>query len=356
MNPVFFLRAALVGGAALCGVACIDMEQKLVLNPDGSGKVTVSVAMAMPDLGGLGGLGGLKELGGKKDPKAESRELAVTLLRAEGIEAWSDVTYGVGKDGKNRTSVTGYFPDATKVRLPKPMDDKGDKESLGVSKDADGNWVVETSLDASMKDKEPAKPADPPNKKKELTDEEVEEKLIEERQQWASMKGFMGGFFEGFRVAYSVEGGGTITATSLFEKKADNRATFEYSGKKLLEAVDAMLQDDQKAKAMIKQGISPAEGGAGGPELFFQNAFGGDSKLRVVMKPGAPAFAYAAEVAKAKAAETAELKAMLEEAKKPAKKKSALRLGLPGLGEGESESPDGETPKPKKKKQPAKID
>ena len=42
------------------------------------------------------------------------------------------------------------------------------------------------------------------------------------------------------------------------------------------ETVDAMLQDDQKAKAMIKQGISPTDGGGAGPEVFFQNAFGGD--------------------------------------------------------------------------------
>ena len=265
MNLASCFRSALAGATALCGAACIDIDQKLVLNPDGSGKVTLSVAMAMPDLGGLG-LGGLKELGGKKDPKAESRELAVTLLRAEGIEAWSDVTYGVGKDGKNRTSVTGYFPDATKVRLAKPMDDKGSKEALGVSKDSDGNWVIETRLDNSSKDPQTGETTEPAEKKKkELTDEEVEEKLVEERQQWASMKGFMGGFFEGFRVAYSVEGGGTITKATMFEKKADNLATFEYSGKKLLEAVDAMLQDDEKAKAMIKKGVSPSEGGGGGP-------------------------------------------------------------------------------------------
>ena len=332
------------------------MEQKLVLNPDGSGKVTMNVAMAMPDLGGLGGLGGLKELGGKKDPKAESRELAIAMLRAEGIEAWSDVTYGVGKDGKNRTSVTGYFRDATKVKLSKPMDDKGGKESLGVTKDAAGNWVIEAQLDNSTEDGGSSKQADPPAKKPGLTDAEIEEKLIEERQQWASMKGFMGGFFEGFRVAYSVEGGGTITDTSIFEKKAENRAAFEYSGKKLLETVDAMLQDDQKAKAMIKQGISPTEGGGAGPEVFFQNAFGGDGKLRVVLKPGAPAFDYAAEVARAKAAESPDLKAMLEEAKKPAKKKTGLRLGLPGIGGSEGETPAEETPKAKKKKQPAKID
>ena len=335
--------AAVTLTLAISLASCIDIEQNLVLNPDGSGKVTMITAVAMPSLDGLGGLGDLPGAGGgeggkKLKPREQAREIAVGLLRAEGIEAWSDVTYGVGKDGKTRASVTGYFPDVTKVRLSNPLGDDDKKEDLGVTKTPEGNWLLEDTLDdkddAEKKpdgDKE-TKPTEP------LTDEEVQDKLDEERQQWAGMKAFMAAFFDSLRIAMSVQGGGTIVDTTVFEKKDERTAVLEFTGKKMVESVDALLQDDEKAKALIRKGISPTDS-EGGPEEFFKMIFGGDGKMRVTLKPGEPAFAYAEAVAKAKAGVTPELKALLEDAKKPAKKGGPLNLSLPGSDDVEDDPP-----------------
>lgn len=353
------LRAAAALGVAASLPSCIDIEQNLVLNPDGTGKVTLTTGLAMPGLEGLGGLGGLGEGGdgesGKKlKPREQAREIAVGLLRAEGIEAWSDVSYGVGKDGKTRASVTGYFPDVTKVRLSNPLGDDEDKDDLGVSKNADGHWVIEDSLNKD-KDKDDAKPGQEGEEARDpatLTEEEIQDKLDEERQQWAGMKGFMSAFFDSLRISMTVQGGGTIVDTTVFEKKDERTAVLEFTGKKLVSSVDALLQDDEKAKALIKKGVSPTDSG-GGPDDFFKMMFGGDGKMRVVLKPGEPAFPYAAEVAKAKASVTPELKALLEDAKKPAKKGGLPGVTLPGAEDGEGiESNDGapqeDTPSPKK--------
>ncbi|MFN0126375.1 MAG: hypothetical protein ACKV19_06795 [Verrucomicrobiales bacterium] len=345
MSPSPFvrgLRAVAILGLAAGLSSCLDIDQNLILNPDGSGKVTLTAALSM---GGLEGLGGLGDTGGKESekklkPREQAREVAVTLLRAEGIEAWSDVSYGVGKDGKTRASVTGLFPDVTKVRLSTPMDEDGEKDDLGVSRTSDGHWLLEDSLEDDPDEKpdeaEEALPATAP-----LSDEEVQDKLDEERQQWAAMKVFMNAFLESFRIGMTVQGGGTIVDTQLFEKKDDRTATFEFTGKKLLAGLDAILQDDDKAKALIRRGISPTDQTGGSSELM-KVIFGGDGKMRLKMKPGDPAFDYAAAVAKAKADESPELRALLEDAKKPAKK-SSLRLSLPGLnGEEEAEEGDGE--------------
>ena len=92
--------AAVVGLAALM-TGCIEMDQQTVLNPDGSGKLTVTSAVAIPDLGGLG------NAGAKPDPRGQARELAVAILRTEGVEAWTNVKFEVGKDGKSRATGCG---------------------------------------------------------------------------------------------------------------------------------------------------------------------------------------------------------------------------------------------------------
>jgi hypothetical protein len=191
-----------------------------------------------------------------------------------------------------------------------------------------------------------------------LTDEEVQDKLDEERQQWAGMKTFMSAFFDGFRIAMSVQGGGTIVDTAIFEKRDERTAAMEFTGKKLVASVDALLQDDDKAKALIRKGISPTDS-EGGPDQFFKMMFGGDGKMRVTLKPGEPAFDYAAAVAAAKAGESPDLRSLLEAAKKPAAKSGLPGLSLPGLdsgGEPEESTPkedDTDAPSPK---DPRRID
>ena len=352
-----------VAGLAALLTGCIEMDQQIVLNPDGSGKLMINSAVAIPDLGGLG------SAGAKPAPNAQARELAVGMLRSEGVEAWTNVKYELGKDGKSRAIATGYFPDITKVRINSQLaGDKVEKESLGISKNAEGNWVFSPADLFASKKKEEAGKTDsgdkPPGDAKEaekpaapLTDEEVEAKLAQERQQWAAMKGFMGAFLQGIKLKVSLQGGGTIVESAVFKKEGEQKAALELTGQQLLDSIDKVLQDDAKAKKLIKEGKSPTSGGDEDPEAFFQAAFG-ESTPRVVLKPGAPAFDYKAEVAKAKATQSAELKALLEDAKKPPKK-SELNLNLGG-GTGDDATPPadpGEKPgKPPSKAKPRKID
>lgn len=352
------LKAAAAVAAAIGLPSCLDIEQHLVINPDGSGKVTMTASLAMGGLeglaAGLAGGAGDSEPGKQLKPREQAREFAISMLRAQGIEAWSDVTYGVGKDGKTRASVTGYFPDVTKVKLSKAMEGPAAQDGLDITKTAEGNWLLETSMAGDGDDAAEAGTAEPAVP---LSDEEVQDKLDQERQQWAGMKIFMTAFLENLRIAVIVQGGGTILDANVFEKKDERTAVFEFTGKKFIAGVDAILQDDDKAKALIRKGVSPTSSGGGESDSsdLFESMFGGDGKMRVTLKPGEPAFDYAAAVAKAKADESPELRALLEEAKKPAGKSD-----IPGSDDGEAKDDDaaasGEPDSPSPSPSPSRFD
>ncbi|MGI8604634.1 MAG: hypothetical protein ACR2OZ_16810 [Verrucomicrobiales bacterium] len=336
--------------AALGLSGCIEIEQHIVLNPDGSGKVQMASAIAIPDFGALAG-GVDPSL--KADPKKAARDLAVSMLRSDGIEAWSDVKYEIGKDGKSRASAIGYFPDVTKVKINSQMGDDQQKQNLVIKKDGEGNWVFEMSpvpestQKSGDQDEQKDKSGDSIEKQDEskseeaaqLSDEDVETKLLQERQQWAAMKSFMGAIFDGMKARFSLEGGGTIVGTTVFKKDSDSKASFQFEGKDMIKMIDQILQDDENAKKLIREGKSPTAG-AGGPEAGFSALFG-EAAPRVVMKPGAAAFDYKGDVAKAKASQPAELKAMLAEAEKPPKKSGDQpSLKEPGVEEDGAGKPE----------------
>ena len=65
--------------------------------------------------------------------------------------------------------------------------------------------------------------------------------------------------------------------------------------------------DNPKSTAAIKTFVEP----------YMKTVFGGDANPKIVVKPGNDAFDYAAETEKAKAAQSDELKALIEQAGKP---------------------------------------
>lgn len=92
---------------------CLETEQKVVLNPNGSGKMTLHIIQ--PDLRSMFG-------GGSTGPKQEQEEEKVRqylapILNSKGIEAWSDVTFRTLKDGRIEFQGTAYFRSLDSVKL-----------------------------------------------------------------------------------------------------------------------------------------------------------------------------------------------------------------------------------------------
>lgn len=99
-----FALAPLACLLACLATGCLDVDNEWTLNPDGSGKVRHRVVFNQK----------VFSFGGEKSPRQFAREL---LQKSEGIEAWSELSYGKTDEGYLRFEGVAYFPDASRVRL-----------------------------------------------------------------------------------------------------------------------------------------------------------------------------------------------------------------------------------------------
>ena len=105
MNYPSLLRGITVASAVVL-VACVDQDQKFIINPDGSGKMITNMLLHVDpqQLGSSGGPGG--------------KQLILQLIRgAEGVEAWAEVSQEQTADGKTKIKATAYFPDINKFKI-----------------------------------------------------------------------------------------------------------------------------------------------------------------------------------------------------------------------------------------------
>ncbi len=292
--------------AALCLSSCIDQDQTLTVNPDGSGKIEIKFSAAAAPAFGAGGA----------MPKQSSKDIAMALLSGtEGIDVWSTLTHSSDAAGKNSLTATGYFPDLNKLKIKiaaggmmQPDSSSGSTISSGSMtsrKDADGNWVIEMASAADAAG-EKAAPST-------LPEDEVKKQLAAQKEQWAGAKPMVSMMMGGFKVKNTIIAGGTITKSGGFDKKDDHTASLEMNGEKLMAALDKINSDDALLREMV------ASGGARNPKgmkkMLMPLLSGGVENPSVTLKPGAPVFDYAAEVAKAKSAQSEELKTLITESK-----------------------------------------
>jgi hypothetical protein len=301
-RPLFLIPAA----AALALTSCLETDEKLVLNPDGSGKALVKIRVAGgPDLGiGFG------EEAGKPDPGKMARDTAVGLLGgAQGVEAWSDVKYRVDDEGMTEFTGVAYFPDITKFSVGS-MDSGGMSSDMGNTRwqmEEDGG-VITLSFVPMAGDEDETEAEDPP--------EDIEAEIKKQRMEFRQAKPMMAGIMEGMKTRIAIKVAGEIEETEIFEKKGSNTATLAYTGRQMLDGMEKVLMDDEVMKKLAAEGSMDSESGDMPPEVM-EAAFGGED-FRIVFKAGEPIFDYQAEMAEAKAGQSDELKELIEASKQEA--------------------------------------
>src|SRR5262245_1962593 len=102
-----FLTAGMTACIACLLSGCLETTRIYVLNPDGSGKVTVDTLM--PDQATAAD-------GNEKPNPAKQKEVAKLMAQdlvsqSEGVDAWSDLVFDVNADGKAHIKGTAYFSD-----------------------------------------------------------------------------------------------------------------------------------------------------------------------------------------------------------------------------------------------------
>jgi hypothetical protein len=302
--------------------SCIQSDQNTTVNPDGSGKFTMTASVDMGAIMGMlnqGGEGGLKP---KDDPMQEI--LTKMLTDSKGVDVWSEAKIEKGSDGKSKVVVTGYFKDITKLQLGNPMGGQGEGPGIGVytsKKDADGNWILAMDMDSAKKAAKDAGKEDAPEskEKKKMTDEEFQQKLMEMKQGVTMMKGMMGAIMANAKIGSTTIVGGEIKDYGLFEKVDGKTAKLDMLPAKMFDGLEKLMEDPEKARAIIESGEDPMAMMSGkGAEKFMddmmQAMIGRKGQPRLIIKPGEPVFDYEAESTKAKKNQSPELKEMLKKA------------------------------------------
>lgn len=331
--------AAAVICTAMPALGFVKIEQKSTLNKDGSAKFTTVLEV---DLAGPMAMMGQA---GAANPLGDGKEMLVQMMQGMNgiVDVWSDAKAEQTKGGATRVTLSGYTKDwramadlkkamAATGDSPIPLDDLPEIKLMDMKDDSSGNTVITMAglddlgniLDAArkyaIKEGNQPKPGDMA-----LDEEEIAQGLTQVRGQWAGIKGIAGTFVKGISIKSEIEISGTITSSEIFKKTADNAATFTFTGDQLLNLADKIIMDEdlpgkivsmvkeveanfdnEKSTAAVKSFVEP----------YLKEVYGGSANPKIVVTPGENAFDYAAETEKAKAAQSDELKALIEEAGK----------------------------------------
>ena len=301
-----FLPLAAVAGA-LSLSACLDQDQKFIINPDGSGKMVTNMLLHVNPQQ----LAGASESGGQD----LSRQFVIQLIRGtEGVEVWSEVSQEKTPDGKTKIKATAYFPDINKFK----MSTGGGRESGSgnptlVSKMEGSDWIVGIGT--------PNTGAAPPPGGATKSPEEIKSAVQQAQQQWQATKGFLAPMMQDAKMRTTLVIGGTVKSAVGFTKETENTALMQFNGPKVIEAIDKMVMDPKVVEEATARGgdmMSVLRDEKRMQKVIMESITDGSGMPRVVAAPGAAAFDYKAEVEKAKASQSPEVKALLEEVKKPA--------------------------------------
>ncbi|HUF60462.1 MAG TPA: hypothetical protein VMN36_00175 [Verrucomicrobiales bacterium] len=284
----------LAGTAAVLSVTgCVETEETWTLNPDGSGKVSYHMKM----INAASALGdSLQGLGEALDPKEIAKTQAKQLIEnSDGIDAWSDVHYEVGDDGKLHFRGTAYFSDLSKVKI-------GDTELSGVtqlSQTKDGNLKLAFAFPEKEDPVEDEDAAEP-----DLSDAEIRQQVADLKGQWIFAKGIMTAVLNEMKSKSNLKLPGEIVSFQTFQKKSDREVTLEITGANIIQAMDKMMSNDEVLIESLRKGINPLDNAEGGipfePEQFMDEILGGEELPEVVFKPGEPLFDFAKEIEEAR--------------------------------------------------------
>ncbi len=342
--------AAAVLCTALPAMGFIKMENKSTVNKDGSAKFTTTMEL---DLAGPMAMMG--QAGGK-NPLGDGKEMLVQMMKSMGgnVDVWSEAKSETTKGGATRVTMSGYTKDwrgmadlkkalAASGNSPIPLDDIPEIKFMDMKDDTAGNTVItmagiddlgnilEAARKYAIKEGKQPKPGD-----MKVDQDEIAQGLKQVRDQWAGIKGIVGTFVKGISIKSEIQVSGTISSSDVFKKTGENSATFTFTGDQLLSLADKIIEDEDLPSKIVEMAKiveanfdneKSTEAVKSFIEPYLKEVYGGSANPKIVIKPGADAFDYAAETDKAKAAQSDELKSLIDQSGKAGKAK------LPGGAE-----------------------
>ena len=327
---------------ALSTTACFKNDSKSSVNADGSGKFSMVMELNLAPILSL--MGGGAEAA---NPLGDDREMLVQLVRAMGptVDAWTEAKVETTKTGATKFTLAGLTKDftasgdlkqslaAASPAVAEMTSKLPDMKMMSSTKDASGNWVISMAgMNEIMSmlgalQTEAAKEASFTPGQMNVSEADIAAQMDALRPMYAQYKPIATMFIKDMSITSELEVGGEILDSKVFKKTGPHTASWTFSGEKLIDMIDGMVNDDTlpaklaKVASAIDEGptspkVAPALRSLMAP--LFADIYGGTDSPKLVIKPGTASFDYPAEVAKANASQSPELKKLLEEAAKPA--------------------------------------
>lgn len=299
-----FLSVALAAVAATL-TGCLTQEQTFHVNPDGSGKFELAMTVDTTMMGALGG--------GAAAGQDMGKEVVLQLLRGtEGIDTWADLKQETGADGKTKIQATAFFKDINKLKMNAGEQAGGASAGTLLSKRDGDKWTVAIGLPEGEAKTPTGSGAKPPG-------DQVKAAIQQAKAQWEASKSLVAPMVEGAKLTTTVKAGGTIKETVGFQKTDDRTASLSFGGAKVIAAIDAMMNDTKVMEEALAGGdpMAVLRDQKRMQKAIMESLTDGKGMPTIELTPGEPIIDYDAEVAKAKAGQSAALKALLAEAAKP---------------------------------------
>lgn len=253
---------------------CFDTKQEITLNPDGSGKVTFESTITEVEPLVFGDFAAASE----ESVNQAARKL---LEKAEGVDAWRDLSFRELEDGRLFVRATAYFSDLSKLKT-----DFNSILRFRVTKDAKSQLVIEPRPDTSRS----------PVRLPETNDVVTAETIRRTRKQFRALKPLFDASFGTTKLDTVIHVSGEVRSASNFDSKLPCSLRLRFDGARLLAVIEELLFDPETNRRLL----------AGGTEFDanFANEklYGQRAPVVAVVKPGKPLFDYAAEVAEARKA------------------------------------------------------
>ena len=278
-----FVKGILIVGIMVFFSGCYETKQTFFLNPDSSGKVILEAKYQPVNI---------SFTGEETDPEAQMEDSVRDILeKSSGIDAWKNVDYKLTDDGKIWFKGIAYFPDVSNLKF----------HNLGTmniefTKGLDGTMVLE------MKEqKEEKKKGIVQRKQKDMTEEEITKKIRSEKAKYQQMRPMLVAFLSTLKEESIFHLPGNLAEkVSNFKKMNEKTISFTFEGKKLIEVIDGMMQDDNWWRSQVTAGIDFAKDGPSMDMKMNQKLFGEKAPIRAVVgRKLTPLFNYSVEVAEA---------------------------------------------------------
>jgi|GEM_PF-1981602 len=259
---------------------CLETEQTMTINPDGSGKVTLRIVQ--PDMLAMFGDDSRRSKAEHEQQKVQ--QFLVPILNSPGIDAWSNVTFKTLADGRIEFRGTGYFRSFEALKIDGnggiPLQVRNDGEAITVWLRPEPKATEEHAGDDSVRAA--------------MNDAQIAEIADSLREEYETTRPMLADMLNGFHQSITLSLPSRATRTEGWQFDANGRtAHFKIDGGRLLGVLDSMARDITFWQRQARNGNQP-------PSDLVGRIIGADSLIVQFPLSGTPQFNYAKEVAAAR--------------------------------------------------------